>query len=81
MQILDDDCYVCQDCLMIIANDDDSGIEDEERVKEVREAVYAGPADWVCGDSEKDMEFSRRCCGCCNNALSGSRHHAVLLFA
>lgn len=81
MNVLDDDCYVCQDCLMVIANDDDSGIEDEERAREVRECVYRGPGSWACGDSDKDMEFSRRTCDCCCEGLEGSRHHVILVEA
>lgn len=72
-----DEIMVCQDCLMVIANNDWTGIDDSDikRVKAGIEAIegYACP-----GDSEKDEDFSWRGCDCCNG-LAGSRHHIVIL--
>jgi hypothetical protein len=35
--------------------------------------------DVVCGDSEKDEEFSWRPCELCGCKLAGSRHHAIAI--
>ena len=70
---------VCQDCLMIIANDDASGMDDE-----TEDRVRDGIKDWaeegiqlVPGDSENDHDFSWQPCECCNSPLGGSRHAVV----
>lgn len=87
--IVDDHVMVCDDCLMIIANDDATGLDhflDEEsaaaREREVRESIYAAQRDGntlVVGDSEHDEAFSTSSCDCCHTHLAGARHHCVLM--
>lgn len=70
---------VCADCLLVLANDDSTGIDDNAREREVRDAVAAlGPHACV-GDSDLDDEFSWSACGCCGTSLGGSRHAVVML--
>jgi hypothetical protein len=75
MEIYDDECFVCVDCLAFIASGDLPEDEDDH------ERILSGAGDmhWVCGDSERDEEFSWRSCDCCGSSLGGSRHHAVIL--
>lgn len=89
MEINTEDFMVCHDCLMIIANDDATGLDyylSEEvaaaREREIREAVAEiqrekGPV--VVGDSDLDNEFSSSRCDCCGSKLAGSRHHCVII--
>ncbi|MBF7052256.1 hypothetical protein IOC61_02865 [Halomonas sp. KAO] len=87
--IVDDHVMVCADCLMIIANDDATGLDyflDEEnaavRERNVRDSIAAVQRDGdylVAGDSEQDEVFSTSPCDCCNSTLAGSRHHCVLM--
>ena len=87
--IVDDHVMVCDDCLMIIANDDATGLDhflDEEsaaaREREVRHSIAAAQRDGntlVVGDSEQDEDLSTASCDCCNTILAGSRHHCVLM--
>lgn len=88
VKILDDPFMVCTDCLMIIANDDATGLDgsmgDEEaaeREREIREAIAeiqrtAGII--AVGDSDQDDAFSTTPCACCRSRLAGQRHHCVL---
>ena len=89
MQVHDDRYMVCQDCLMMLANDDASGLDydyDEKeavrRLKAINDGVQEAAGEGcyiVCGDSEQDEEFSTSPCDCCGDRLAGSRHHCVLL--
>lgn len=84
------DCYVCQDCLMFIANGDLSGLdyalskedadEKEQAIKEGIELEANAGGYYAAGDSERDHEFSRWPCDCCGEMLAGSRHHAVVIY-
>lgn len=44
-----------------------------------REAMPDGGKHLVCGDSDKEEEFSWRPCEVCGCKLGGSRHHMVRL--
>jgi hypothetical protein len=89
LEVIDDDFMVCTDCLMIIANDDASGLdyslgeeEAEVREHEIREAIaeiQREEGQIAVGDSDKDDEFSSSPCACCGTRLAGARHHCVLL--
>ena len=89
VDIIDDDFMVCTDCLMIIANDDASGLgyslgeeEAEARELEIREAIAEIRQDEgqiAVGDSNRDDEFSSSPCACCGTRLAGARHHCVIL--
>ncbi|MGM1051834.1 MAG: hypothetical protein ACQEXO_05505 [Pseudomonadota bacterium] len=89
VDIIDDAFMVCTDCLMIIANDDASGLdyslseEDAaERERVIREAmaeIQREEGQIVVGESDRDDEFSARPCACCGTRLAGQRHHCVML--
>lgn len=71
---------VCTDCLMVIANNDFSGVEDHVRIAE----VVAGICDWadegyilVPGDDSD--AFSRQRCECCKTPMAGERHDVTAL--
>ena len=86
---IDDDFMVCTDCLMIIANDDASGLdyslgeeEAEVREQEIRGAIteiQREEGQIAVGDSDRDDEFSSSPCACCGTRLAGARHHCVIL--
>ena len=78
-----EDIKVCEDCMMIIANDDDSGMS-EEQATTCREGIEQWNANgyYLCvGDSDSDQyeEFSRSTCDCCGQRLHGSRHQVVAM--
>jgi hypothetical protein len=69
----------CVDCLMIVANDDASGMDAETEA-----TVRAGINDWaiegyvlVPGDDED--HFSRARCEVCGTHLAGGRHEIVAI--
>ena len=75
-ELIADDCWICVDCVMAIANGDMP--ED----KETRERVEKGltledGCNWVLGDGEN--EFSWSSCDCCGSSLGGSRHEAAII--
>ena len=69
-----DDGEMCVDCLMIIANDDDSGMSAEQA-----EASRAGIADWraegfqLAPTDFEDASFSSSPCEVCGTRLAGDR--------
>ena len=83
-KIIDDEFMVCSDCLMVIANGDYSGLAmnpstEDQRAKEIRDGLDSVQGHVVCGDSDKDNQFSTSDCDCCKTGLAGSRHHCVVL--
>lgn len=77
--IVVDEMMACQDCLLFIANGD-LPEDNDHLVAEIEAHLSLKPGQYlVCGDSEKDDEFSWRACECCGSTLGGSRHHVVLL--
>jgi hypothetical protein len=84
--IIDDEYMVCTDCLMVIANADYSGLDyhySPAEAEQRRAAIDAGmdrAGGYICcGDSDRDLEFSRRGCDCCGSDLAGSLHHCIVL--
>ncbi|MDI5922694.1 hypothetical protein QLQ86_18140 [Halomonas sp. LR5S13] len=87
--IIDDAFMVCTDCLMIIANDDASGLDyslGEEEAgaweREIRGAIaeiQRQVGQIAVGDGDRDDEFSSSPCACCGIRLAGWRHHCVIL--
>ena len=72
---------VCVDCLIMIANGDVSGIDNEDRIAEViagMDRLTTDGAHLVAGDSD-DGNFRWTPCECCGSELGGDRHAAVLL--
>lgn len=85
ISVLDENFMVCTDCLMIIANDDASGLDyalDEDaaavREQEIRESIAEAGGYISTGDSDKDDEFSAAACACCGTRDAGKRHHCIL---
>jgi len=71
------DMLVCADCMMVISNGDETGIEDD-RIAAVRKGVeYLGGYAYVVGDEG----FTHYPCDCCHTKLAGDRfgvnYHAV----
>lgn len=79
---------ICTDCLMIVANGDDSGIEDPEAHREAMDEGMEGivrvvPGDWACDACQYpeygcDGFFSWSPCDLCRVPLAGDRHHAMI---
>lgn len=87
LTVVDDEFYVCVDCIMVIANGDYSGLDyqfgnDEDAIEARIAEIDAGienAGGFICaGDSERDESFSSRDCDCCGSRLAGSRYHCVL---
>ena len=89
VKVINDAFMVCGDCLVIIANDDASGLDyylDEdaaaEREAEIRQAITGIQSDGsyiAAGNGDQDDEFSSLPCACCKTNLAGTRHHCVVL--
>ena len=75
--IIDDDLWCCDDCLMIVANDDASGMDDATEAK-IRAALARIDGTVICNDQDDTEEFSHNRCDICN-ALAGRRHHMAIL--
>ena len=78
MTVIDDDVRCCIDCLMIVANDDASGMDDATE-KQCRDGIASIQGDLVCNDNDDDIEFSWSACDICGSGLGGSRHHLAIL--
>lgn len=61
------DMQVCSDCIMVIANCDESGIDDPERLEAVRAGIDR-IGNVIPGHS---LGFSWRGCDCCGSHLGG----------
>lgn len=74
----------CGDCVIVIANDDTSGMTDE-RATEVRAGIARTSSDGsnvvvACQEDEGTCEdFSSRPCDVCGTSLAGDRHPVVWL--
>lgn len=90
MKIVQDDLWLCDDCVMYAVNGDLTGIDyfysgdkADKRAKEVVQGVNAlGPHLVPDFDSEtgKGMEeFSRTTCDGCGTRLAGGRHRFAVL--
>lgn len=72
------DLSVCTDCLLIIANDDDSGIVDPIGHRAAMRAIsLVQPGHLVPGD--EDLGFCTTRCDSCGQALHGDRYRAYLV--
>lgn len=65
----------CIDCVMIIANDDASGMDDATE-KACREGIAAIEGYLVVGD---EVGFSWKGCDVCKNGLGGDMHEVHVL--
>lgn len=62
----------CMDCVMILANDDSSGILDPEQHWD-RMAAYQVPGHYAVPNYDGEQFFSRIPCGVCGETLAGDR--------
>lgn len=83
MKIVQDDLWLCVDCLVVAVNGDTSGIESDERVAAVNAGLDRLGAHLVPDfDSESGdgiLSFSWRDCDSCRCGLGGERHRFAVL--
>lgn len=77
--------WVCQDCLMLIANGElNPDLTEEEcaaYIKRVQDYTKNDDAvDIALGDEQEDLEFSNYTCDSCGTSLGGSRHHVNFIY-
>jgi hypothetical protein len=82
MEIIRDNLWLCDDCLMVAVNGDESGIASDDLSavrKGIRELGNGLVPDF---DSETEAgidEFSSKSCDCCRSKLAGPRHRFSIL--
>lgn len=81
-----DPTVVCTDCLMILANDDDTGMP-HETAEHIRWMIGVNYLEYgmrfipACDDCEWTCKaFSVASCQCCNTDLAGARHLVNTMF-
>lgn len=81
MAIIVDELLVCQDCYVMIANGDPSGVrpEDLHAIESGMDRLAKRGHLSATFDEDRELEFSRYDCACCNSGLAGSRHPVVIL--
>jgi hypothetical protein len=74
-----DTLSACVDCLMFVANGDES--EDRDIARDIaRHLGLTANQHLVCsGDGDDSDEFSWSQCECCGSRLGGSRHPLAIL--
>jgi hypothetical protein len=89
MRVVQDNLWLCEDCLMAAVNDDYSGLdysynpaEAEQRMEEIQDGLRK--LGWVTPDFDAETgegidDFSSRRCDCCGSNLAGERHRFVIL--
>lgn len=77
MATIEFEAIACTDCVLILANDDDSSVSFPETHRAAMRIYSAGTA-WYVTDDEPD-NFSTRPCGVCGTHLAGERHTVVAL--
>jgi len=72
------DLWVCEDCLIYIANGELPESEEEsEAIKHGIEREH--PYQWVADSDEESDRFSWSACDCCASGLGGVRHKCALI--
>jgi hypothetical protein len=83
MEVVQNDLWLCTDCLMCACNGDLTGTDSDARAAEVEKAVAAlGPGlvpDFDSDTQDGIEEFSWRGCDCCALKLGGSLHRFAIL--
>jgi hypothetical protein len=74
MEIICEDLWVCDDCVLLVANGDEP--EDREGLAEDIAAMW--PSAYLVIEDETD-EFSYSACDGCGCRLGGSRHKATAI--
>lgn len=82
MRIVQDDLWLCADCLLVAVNGDDSSVP-ADRLDAVRNGVDRLGAHLVPDfDTETQdgvQEFARLTCAACEDWRAGSRHRFAIL--
>ena len=90
MRVIQDDLWLCGDCLQAAVNDDYTGLdyyynpaESELKEKAIRDGLAALGGNLVI-DSDGETgdgcdEFSRKACDCCGTTLAGHRERFAIL--
>lgn len=79
---IESDLFVCQDCVLLIANGEVPNDWTDEQVEKWKKAIAKRWPDQTgvcCGDSDFYREFDAWACDFCGSALAGSRYHCVEL--
>lgn len=83
MQVVQDDIWLCVDCMLVACNGDVTGIDSDERIAEVYAGLdKLGPRLVPDFDSETGnghLEFSWNGCDCCGSRLGGELHRFAVL--
>ena len=90
MRVIEDDLWLCVDCLFAAVNDDYTGLdyyyrepEASQREQRIREGLTKLGAHLVLDfDSETNEgidEFSSVGCDCCGTSLAGTMHRFAIL--
>ncbi len=86
VQVLDKSFMVCDDCVQVIANGDYTGLdyhydsdEADRRMIEINRGLRIAGGHVIMGDTDKDLEWSRKPCDCCDAIPHGRRFHCVVL--
>ena len=83
MIVVQDNLWLCVDCLMFACNGDTTGIDDDKRAKQVTDGVAAlGPHLVPDFDSETEegiRDFSSCGCDACGSRLAGTMHRFAVL--
>jgi len=89
MDIVQDNLWLCDDCLFAAVNDDYSGLdmhyspeEAETRMQEIQAGLKE--LGWLTPDFDSETgegidDFSSRRCDCCGSNLAGERHRFTVL--
>lgn len=76
MRVIQDNLWLCQDCMIAACNGDVTGVESDERVDAIGRGLDALGSHLVPAfdvDSGKGiLEFTSRGCDCCQSGLAGS---------
>lgn len=90
MRVIEDDIWLCSDCLIPAVNDDYSGLdyyysepESTQHMRTIQAGLTRlGPHLVPAFDSETGegiKEFSRTTCACCNTGFAGTRYEFAIL--
>lgn len=90
MKVIQDDLWLCTDCLMAAVNDDYSGLdyyykepEATERMNKIKAGLHRLGPHLVCDVNPETWdgvdEFRRGPCSCCGSPLAGTMHRFAVL--
>lgn len=81
MQVVNDEIWVCSECMIWLVNGDVSGVEDAARVEAIQAGERALGEHIVSNfsEGEGEDEFSTAPCECCGTSLHGARYRMAQL--